>query len=296
MVKAVINMNPRYPIYIVSKGRADTRLTAKTLEYMNVPYQIVIEPQELKQYGAVINSKKILQLPFKNLGQGSIPARNWIWEHAKARGAERHWILDDNITYFFRLNHNLKVPVNSGTIFAAAEDFVDRYTNIGLAGFQYFMFASRKAKIPPFILNTRIYSCILIDTAMPLRWRGKYNEDTDLSIRVLQSGLCTILFNSFLCGKAATGSIKGGNTDELYANWHKNRKEMAQSLVRQHPKIVRVDERWGRPQHVVDYSSFKNNELKFHKGFTLDDLPSVNNYGMELIEFHEGKTSINKTK
>jgi hypothetical protein len=289
-------MNPRYPVYIISKGRADTRLTAKSLEYMNVPYHIVIEPQEYLQYAKVINSRKILVLPFKNLGQGSIPARNWVWEHAKATGAKRHWILDDNIAYFFRLNRNLKVPVNSGTIFRAAEDFVDRYTNVGMAGFQYFMFASRKTKMAPFILNTRIYSCILIDNSLDLRWRGKYNEDTDLSIRVLKQGLCTILFNSFLCGKSQTGTMKGGNTDELYKDWQKHRREMAESLVRQHPEIVRVDERWGRPQHVVDYSGFKANKLIFRKGFKLDDLPEVDNYGMELIEFNEGKTSIRKNK
>lgn len=289
-------MNPRYPIYIVSKGRADTRLTAKTLEYMNVPYFIVVEPQEYLAYGKVINSRKILVLPFKNLGLGSIPARNWIWEHALKSGAKRHWILDDNIQYLFRLNRNLKVPVNSGTIFAAAEDFVDRYTNVGLAGFQYFMFASRKTKMPPFILNTRIYSCILIDNSLRERWRGKYNEDTDLSIRVLKSGRCTILFNSFLCGKNATGTMGGGNTDELYKDWQKHRKEMAQSLVKQHPKIVRVDERWGRPQHVVDYSGFKANELILRKGVDLEKLPLVDNYGMELIQFKEGQTSINKHK
>ena len=39
-------MNPKYPIYIVSKGRADTRLTAKALEAMEVPYYIVVENQE----------------------------------------------------------------------------------------------------------------------------------------------------------------------------------------------------------------------------------------------------------
>jgi len=71
-------MNPKYPVYIVSKGRWKRRQTSKTLEYMNVPYHIVIEPQEYDNYASVINPKKILVLPFSNLGQGSIPARNCI--------------------------------------------------------------------------------------------------------------------------------------------------------------------------------------------------------------------------
>ena len=75
-------MNPKYPIYIVSKGRANSRLTSKSLELMNVPYRIVVEPQEYDDYAAVINPNKILVLPFSNLEQGSIPARNWVWEHS----------------------------------------------------------------------------------------------------------------------------------------------------------------------------------------------------------------------
>lgn len=281
-------MNPRYPVYIISKGRADTRLTSKTLEYMNVPYHIVVEPQEYLQYAAVINSKKILVLPFKNLGQGSIPARNWVWEHAKAIGAKRHWILDDNIRWFYRLNHNARVPVSSGTIFRCAEDFVDRYSNIAQAGFQYDYFTPQKQKQAPYIINTRIYSCILIDNSLPFRWRGKYNEDTDLSIRILKSGLCTILFNAFLCGKVPTLNMKGGNTTTIY-NSGDNRKEFAESLKRQHPDIVEVVWRFNRWHHQVDYTGFKDNELK-----PIKELPSgINNYGMELIKFKENKSIFN---
>ena len=113
-------MNPIYPVYIISKGRWKTRLTAKTLEYMKMPYSIVVEPQEYKQYAEVIDPIKIHVLPFSNLGQGSIPARNWVWEHSISIGAKRHWILDDNIIYFCRLNKNLKIRVSDGTIFRIA--------------------------------------------------------------------------------------------------------------------------------------------------------------------------------
>jgi len=115
-------MTPRYPIYIISKGRWETRLTSKALESIEVPYHIVIEPQEYDRYAAVIDPKKILVLPFSNLGLGSIPARNWVWEHAIATGAERHWILDDNISGFCRFQDNLKVEVDSGATFCAIED------------------------------------------------------------------------------------------------------------------------------------------------------------------------------
>ena len=43
-------MNPKYPIYVVSKGRWDSRLTVKSLERMKVPYFVVVEEQEHEQY------------------------------------------------------------------------------------------------------------------------------------------------------------------------------------------------------------------------------------------------------
>src|SRR5580658_8938275 len=120
-----MSMNPKYPVYVVSKGRWTSRKTARSLDAINVAYRVVVEPQEYEQYAAVIDSKRILVLPFSNLGQGSIPARNFVWEHAIASGAKRHFCLDDNILHFYRLNNNKKTAVTNGAIFRAAEDFVD---------------------------------------------------------------------------------------------------------------------------------------------------------------------------
>ena len=271
-------MNPKYPVYIISKGRWKSRLTSKALEAINVPYKIVVEPQELKKYSAVIDPDKILTLPFSNLGEGSIPARNWVWEHSLSLGAKRHWILDDNMSPFYRLNYNSKIPVASGTIFRVAEIFVDRYKNIALSGFNYELLVPRKKKVAPYYLNTRIYSCILIKNDIPYRWRGRYNEDTDLSLRALKDGWCTVLFNAFLTNKVATMRMKGGNLDELYQG--DGRLKMAESLRDQHPDVTKVVRKWGRWQHHVDYRGFRKNKLKRKTGNTSPSV--VNNFGMYL--------------
>lgn len=272
-------MNPKYPVYVISKNRSDRLLTIRELELMQVPYSLVIEPQEYNQYAEKINKSKIIVLPFGNLNQGSIPARNFVWEHSISKGHERHWILDDNIEGFHRLNHNMKPKVTSGTIFKCAEDFTERYTNVALSGFNYYSFCKTTDKVPPYYLNTRIYSCILIDNKIPYRWRGIYNEDTDLSIRVLKDGLCTILFNAFLAGKVTTMRMKGGNTDELYKD--DGRKKMALSLQEQHPDIVKVVWKFNRWHHQVDYSKFKSNKLIRKLNLNLSN--EVNNYGMKLV-------------
>lgn len=269
----------KYPIYIISKNRADTRLTSKSLEQMKIPYSIVIEPQEFDMYAKVINPDKILQLPFSNLGQGSIPARNWVWDHSLSIGAKRHWILDDNINGFGRLQHNKKTKVCSHRFFEILENFVDRYKNVGMAGCEYDYFLPRKVKHKPYRLNTRIYSNILIKNDLPHRWRGKYNEDTDLSLRVLKDGWCTILFQAFYAHKTPTLIMKGGNTDQVYGD-SDNRMEFADSIVEQHPDVAKKVWRYNRWHHEIDYSPFKKNKLEYVDGFEIPKEP--NNYGLVL--------------
>jgi hypothetical protein len=274
---------PRYPIYVISKGRAESSLTARTLMTMGVDHRVVIEPQEEEEYAKHLPRENLLILPFSNLGQGSIPARNWVWEHSIEAGAKRHWILDDNIRGFFRLHKNRRIRIQTGACFAAAEDFTDRYTNVPMSGFQYATFAPSSSKFPPFIKNTRVYSCILLSNEIPHRWRGRYNEDTDLSLRILKDGYCTILFYAFLAGKVATMTMTGGNTEDLYKLEERDgRLAMAQSLVNQHPDVTTIWKRWGRWQHKVDYSQFRKRRLIKRE----DYVPSgkANEYGMVFRE------------
>lgn len=272
-------MNPKYPVYVISKGRAGKCLTARELVKMNVPFSLVVEPQELPEYKRQWGEFcPILDLPFSNLGEGSIPARNWVWGHSM-KTAKRHWILDDNIEGFHRLHKNEKYKVADGTIFRCCEDFTDRYANVRISGMNYHSFCKATDAVPPFYRNTRIYSCILIDNSLNIRWRGRFNEDTDLSLRVLKSGDCTVLFNAFLCGKVTTMRMSGGNTNEVYEGTD-NRREFAESLQRQHPDCVKVTHKFGRWHHQVDYSQFKRNKLKLSDDSQI--LKGVNNYGMEL--------------
>jgi len=266
-------------------------MTARALLKMGTPFRIVIEPQEFAEYSAVIDPKLILQLPFSNLGKGSIPARNWVWQHSIDEGHRRHWIMDDNIQTFYRFNRNSIVQVSDGTIFHVMEQFADRYLNMPMCGPNYEMFVMRRnAKIPPYTANTRIYSCILLSNEPEhhLKWRGRYNEDTDLSLRFLKQGHCTALFNAFLSKKTATMVMKGGNTDQLYQQDQQfdGRLEMARSLERQHPDVTTVTRKWGRWQHHVDYRPFKGNRLLRRPD--VEQQTGVENFGMRKTKRKQG--------
>tara|TARA_R110000744_G_scaffold52886_6_gene113170 strand:- start:417 stop:1172 length:756 start_codon:yes stop_codon:yes gene_type:complete len=250
---------------------------------------MVVEKEQYENYLEYVDRDKLLILPKKYLEEydtfwkdedrrkGSGPARNFVWDHSTESGAKRHWIMDDNIEGFHRLNRNIKALVTSGTIFKIMEDFVDRYKNVYIAGPNYQNFIRRSEKVSyPFILNTRIYSCLLIQNDIPYRWRGRYNEDTDLCLRVLKDGHCTIQFNAFLQGKVTTQRMKGGNM-EIYKEGTLQKSKM---LAEMHPDVAKVVWRFNRWHHLVDYSRFKRNQLVKLDG--LDVPKGINNYGMIL--------------
>lgn len=259
------NPNPRYPVYIVSKGRGDSRLTARALDRIGVPYVIAIEPQDWDEYSCVIEPDKLLVLPFSNHGDGPGRARNAVWDHARAMGHKRHWVMDDNIKAFFRHYRNRQYPVLDGGMFRVIEEFVDRFSNVPVAGLQYDFFNIAQSAYSPFVLNTRIYSVLLIDNDCPHRWRGRYNEDTILSLDCLKDGLCTMQFSTLLQGKVTTQSLGGGNTDEFYAQEGTYNKSVM--LEKAHPDVAKVVYRYGRWHHDVDYKPFKGNKPTYVEGY-----------------------------
>lgn len=285
-------MLPRYPVYIVSKGRWKNRLTSRALDLMGVPYKMIVEQDQLFEYQAEIGQERCLVLPqryfdeydtcdeigdSKSKGPGA--ARNFAWDHAIKTGSKRHWVMDDNLDAFHRLNRNIKREADTPAVFAAMEDFVDRYENVPLAGPNYYSFVKAADKVPAFIKNTRIYSCLLIQNNAPYRWRGRYNEDTDLSLRILKDGLCTIQFNAFLQGKVTTQRMRGGNTDEFYE--FEGTKAKSQMLADLHPDVAEVVWRFNRWHHHVDYRPFKKNKLKRRSDIVVPK--GINNYGMKLV-------------
>jgi hypothetical protein len=300
--------NPKYPMYIVSKGRHESMFTSRTFAAMKIPHYIVIEPQDYDRYVVALEQFKInpyatlLVAPFSNHGDGPGRARNWAWDHSISIGAEWHWVFDDNIKHFYRLNDNSRYRVMSGAIFNAMEDFTTRYENVYIAGPNYYFFCADSQTYPPYVPNTRIYSALFIRNDCKHRWRGRYNEDTDLSLRVLKDGDATIQFNAFLQGKMGTQLLKGGNTEEFYHKEGQLDKEKwrggnmnaegtvnkSKMLVDMHPDVATLVWKYGRWHHFVDYSIFRKNELKLKPGVTINR-GALNEYGLHFVDDYDDK-------
>lgn len=275
----------KYPICIPSKGRADIQMTARLLERFGVDYQVFVEETEGDIYMEHLGEDRVVVMPFHDLGKGSIPARNFIWDYTREREHARHWIIDDNILNFGRTNFNRRLGCYGGQWFRAMEDFIDRYENIAMAGPHDRRFIPDRQKLAPYLLNHRVYSCILLKNDLDYKWRGKYNEDTDLSLRILKDGHCTLLFRAFWMNKGDThkgdgkSGMKGGNTDTVYEK-DDYRLKFVKSLQKQHPDVVELVWRYGRWHHQVNYEPFKKNKLVLKEDIV--PIAEDNEYGMTL--------------
>jgi hypothetical protein len=295
-------MKNRWPFYIPTKGRSDSRLTSKYLDFMKVPHYLVVEPQECDGYEKSVRDWEketgqksyatVLELDLRykdtyelldDLGltksTGPGPARNFAWDHSIKTGAEWHWVADDNINNFLRLTNNLKIKVGDGSCFRVMEDFCLRYENVTMAGPNYRSFASQNSAMPPFITNTRIYSCNLIKNDSRwvsgpragelFRWRGRYNEDTIISLDMLTQGFCTVQFNAFLQDKLRTQVLGGGNTAEFYSG--EGTAPKSRMLKEVYPEYTELVWKFGREHHHVNYLPFKSTSLKYKSDVVIPD-------------------------
>lgn len=291
--------NPSYPVYVVSRGRYKETLakTVRALNRMNVPHFVVVEPDEVDLYKESFNNlgytySTILELDMSykdnydtlddrgdTIGKGPGGARNFCWDDSIKRGFSYHWVLDDNIEWFRYFTDNLQRKTLSGVCFKVAEDFVTRFKNVAMGSLCYTMFLDARSKAYPYIKNTRMYSIILIRNDIPYRWRGRYNEDTIISLDCLSDGWCTVQMCAVTADKLATQLI-GGNSDMFYFKEGTDNK--SQMLVDVYPQYAQKIFKFNRIHHYVDYSIF-NGRLEYKDDFDVSKLPMVDNYGMRMV-------------
>jgi hypothetical protein len=205
-------MKPNYPIYIPSKGRSESSVTAKVLDAEKIDFYIVIEPQDEESYIKFWDKSKILVMNENNMGMAYV--RRWIKAHSTAQKSPYHWQMDDNIKSFKQRIDGKNIPMTALKGILEIENFVTKYKNIGQAGFRHVMYAwTQKTE---FSLNQQCPSAIIVNNELPITWRDGVVEDTDFSLQILSLGYCTILFNRLVMEKMATMTLGGGCTDMYY--------------------------------------------------------------------------------
>lgn len=252
--KIIDNLNSqkevKYPIYVPSKARSEIKLTTKALNDVNLHFYVVVEPQDAADYYKEYPEDKIVVMEKNDQGIGYV--RNACKDHSLSIGADYHWQVDDNIKDFRIRENGKNVIKNTRNVFSAAENYISHFDNIGICSLSHIMFAFTKDT--HIAINKQAYSCVLVNNSLDIRYREDCIEDTDYSLQVLDKGYCTILFNTLIMNKAATGQYKGGNTDTVHSGEGRlNRSRKLQEYWPGAFKLVKKDERWHvAPSRVWD--------------------------------------------
>lgn len=223
-------LHSRHNIYVISLGRFDYMDTSLALEQMNQPHIVVCEPFEYEHYYNAMKNKKwgsVLSCgtDFHLLKDGSKHVRNWVHRREMKKGSTHYWLLDDNMSGFYRHHLNQLCRVKDGSCFYYIENLQGHLNNVGICGMSY------KSDVPAIDKkrshlqeNSKVYSAFLIDikNTRPLLdsvnnlFRGKYNEDIILCIDSLKKKIPTFTTCQYLCDKQSTGTRSGGNQRDIY--------------------------------------------------------------------------------
>jgi len=271
-----INSPLTFPVYINTRGRPKTQLTANALLKLGIIPTLVVEKAEEEIYKIhnpecnVVawpqryfdDYEKTPELdPHPTTGVG----HNFAWDHSRDLGFTHHWIMDDNIRAFYVWNKGRRAYVANPKALLWHEDFMLKYEN--LAGISLGMAFTMKSK--PIGLNTRLYCAVLYRNDLNkygITYRRGLNDDTIVSVDRLKTGYwCTA--ESHIVGIIKTNTsrkvrLDGGMTD-FYAQGGFIKKSA--ELVRLHPDCAKTVVKFNRVHHVVDFSKFKQQLIPVKK-------------------------------
>jgi hypothetical protein len=258
---------PVYPIYVPSRGRADTILTTKCLIEAKVEnYYVVIEPQDQDSYEKQFDKSNILVMPENNKGIAYV--RNFCKEHAKTKGFSYHWQMDDDVDCFkFRKkNYTKNETIEPLLAISIVEQCMDMFTNVAISGIGANAFAF--AKHYPVQKNRLTYQCMLINNLIENEWKMGGVEDWYYTFDVLEQGYCTLAFHHIMTQTSSTMQSPGGSTDIHFAG--DKRKLLYEQFIKLWPNRFILKEypdsvkRW-RLQHIRKFFNDYKQDLILKK-------------------------------
>jgi hypothetical protein len=238
----------KYPIYIPSKGRADSQKTVRLLEKHGIDnYYVVVEKSEYFAYCDNVEKEHVLRLPGDNYGTSSV-ARNFAIEHSRKKGFLKHWQIDDDVTRIIQHNKAKLVTEDIKFVLSEVEKISDAYPTVSITGMHMMNFLGGVTK--PVTINTMVSGAALV-TNTALRFRGTMYVDRDFVLQSFKRGYITVKCNDFAFAYVKTLVQKGGYYD-TYSDDEKRLKSIKEFLS-YHPEVDPTVER-----HPLGFLHLKN--------------------------------------
>lgn len=245
-------------IYIPSYGRSEIMSTHKHFQRYGVDRWIyVVEPHDYANYVKALTAQAIenpeqhvlmfdvdtYKAPYhefnnpkgfkyeddedwkEGLTTGPGPARNALIDFARERGETHLWMLDDDVKGFgvdaFHFQKGIfargEERINLLQVFELFERLCEKYENLGLAEFDKSGISFNHKKNSHFSMS-KTYTCIRINTAIDIPWRGRWNDDVIYSLDYLWRGYVNLSSKIISYQTPSSQEEDGGmNTKEGWA-------------------------------------------------------------------------------
>ncbi|NEO83808.1 MAG: hypothetical protein F6J87_06030 [Spirulina sp. SIO3F2] len=194
-------------IFVPSKQRPGETALLSQLKSSSLDWVYVVEPQEEEMYRSYTD--RVLVLPENE--QGIAYVRQWILDYCRAQNISWYWMLDDDISRFYKAVRGKNLAVSITEALEGAEKLISKHCDlIGQAALEYQQFAwSAKKSIR---WNSYCDVCVLINSAVIARYRKEVElkEDRDFTLQIQSSGLLTATVTRYSFAAPANGSNPGG--------------------------------------------------------------------------------------
>jgi hypothetical protein len=197
------------PVYVCSRGRPTSRVIADLVEGPR-ECLVFVEPGEEDEYTAVYDPP-LRVLP--KAGRGLAYTRQAALDHARDQGVEWYWLLDDDITRWYRREGTKLHPVTLHEALDQAEAEIGDRTGVGQFSVEYQQLAWT-AKRPVVTGYCDVAVCIHPDPLVDYRPETGVKVDRDYTLQVLASGLKALRVTTVAFAAPKNGSNKGGLQEE----------------------------------------------------------------------------------
>lgn len=243
-----------FPILIPSKKRPGSKLFAQ-LKSEGIPFNIVVEPQDKDNYRA--HSSHLLMLPESNLGLAY--SRNFILDHARASGFDWFWMLDDDISKFYKTVSKRNIAISALECLSAAESLFKNDSSCAQAALEYQQFSWGQAR-PAFINGyCDVAVCINVKRTKTMAYRQQVElkEDRDFTLQCLSKGFRTIRACHLAFAAPQNGSNDGGLFDVYKSG--RERQSVDEMCRMWGPSICKpITKKSGRRDVKINWRFFKD--------------------------------------
>lgn len=251
--------NEGFCVFILSHGRADGVLTARTLERSGYTgrYYVVVDDMDaqLERYRERFGADRVLVFdkrawaertdPYSNQGilNSVVYARNAVWDFARRLGVRRFCVLDDDYTgFYFRWIEGDALPSarcrDLDGVFSAMVDFLDAsgaaVVCMAQAGDYVGGMDSTAARQP---LLRKAMNVYFFATDRPYLFAGTMNDDVNTYVLANLRGRLVLTLTSVSVVQKATQQSAGGLTD-MYLEFGTYQKSFYSVMAA--PSCVRV--------------------------------------------------------